>query len=101
MSELSKNYPGTGDIRLRIEMANANRSFRLFYQIKTELSSEYRYDFPLFYGGGITSANIEALYASDKIDGLLLGNFCKHVKNVVNFLEKDVNSTSVDNSLHD
>ena len=36
MSELSKNYPGTGDIRLRIEMANANRSFRLFYQIKTE-----------------------------------------------------------------
>ena len=73
----------------------------LFYQIKTELSSEYRYDFPLFYGGGITSANIEALYASDKIDGLLLGNFCKHVKNVVNFLEKDVNSTSVDNSLHD
>ena len=41
MSELSKNYPGTGDIRLRIEMTNANRvsgkyPFQLFHQILTE-----------------------------------------------------------------
>ena len=36
MSELSKNYLGTGDISLRIATTKANQSFRLFYQIATE-----------------------------------------------------------------
>lgn len=72
----------------------------LFYQIKNELQYEYRYAFPLFYGGGISSSNIRELYENDVIDGLLLGNFCKRAKNVVNFLQNDENSTIVDTSIH-
>ena len=72
----------------------------LFYQLKKELQFEYKYDFPLFYGGGISSTNIQELYDNDVIDGLLLGNFCKRAKNLVKFLQKDNDSTQFDTSIH-
>ena len=72
----------------------------LFYQLKKELQFEYRFDFPLFYGGGITSSNIRELYDNSMIDGLLLGNFCKRARNVVNFLQNEEKSTELDISIH-
>lgn len=79
---------------------NSQELGNIFYQIKRELQYEYKYNFPLFYGGGITSMNIYELYNNDMIDGLLLGNFCKKPKNIVNFLQSCNDSTNIDTTVH-
>ena len=72
----------------------------LFYQLKKELKYEYNYEFPFFYGGGITENNINELYNNDVIDGLLLGGFSKDLKNIVSFLQSINLSTNIDTSVH-
>ncbi len=82
------------------EILSVSEISNLFYQLKKELQFEYKYDFPLFYGGGISSSNIRQIYDNDAIDGLLLGNFCKRAKNLVKFLQNDDGSTQFDTSIH-
>ena len=84
----------------RKDALNVTEIENLFYQIKQELKYEYNFSFPLYYGGGITSANIKELYKNKEIDGLLVGNYSKRAKNVVNFVQNKEDSTKVDTTIH-
>ncbi|HIR74160.1 TPA: triose-phosphate isomerase [Candidatus Ventrenecus avicola] len=72
----------------------------IFYFMKTELERDYHYNFPFFYGGGLTEKNILEYYQNEHIDGLLLGNFSFNPENIANFVKNVKNSTTLDKSIH-
>jgi len=59
------------------------------YQIKKELKAEYKVDFKIYYGGGLTMETISSYLSSSYIDGLLLGSVSFNVKNVLKILQND------------
>lgn len=66
----------------------------VFSFLKQELVKDYGYEFPLYYGGGLTKKNIVPYYQSEIIDGLFVGRSVNHpedLKALTALLQKSTN----------